>query len=165
METNGKNSFTALRNRKQKRKWYRPKKREGDMCARRPRAIGVCGGRDDWRGVIAGEETVPGAEDEHRDYPRRFLGPNRGPIPGQIRSLWENAKRSAHITQIPLCFRYIQDVFEVARILLVTDSSTDFGLTFRRIFVAWFNFRDSLNRGKLIKLQKNNRRTYLLINI
>lgn len=44
-----------------------------------------------------------------------FLGPptNRGPIPGQIRSLWENAKRSAHITQIPLCFRYIQDVSEV----------------------------------------------------
>lgn len=32
-----------------------------------------------------------------------FLGPptGRGPIPGQIRSLWENAKRSAHITQIP----------------------------------------------------------------
>lgn len=35
-----------------------------------------------------------------------LLGPptGRGPIPGQIRSLWENAKRSAHITQIPALF-------------------------------------------------------------
>jgi len=95
------------------------------MCARRLRAIAVCRSWNDWREVIAGEEMVPGAEDEHTVITRGdFLGPstNRGPIPGQIRSLWENAKRSAHITQIPLCSRYM---FEVVHVLLVIDSLTN----------------------------------------
>lgn len=50
------------------------------MYVRRPRAI-VFVKVERWlkRGVIVGKETVPGAEDEHRDYPRRFLGPTDQP--------------------------------------------------------------------------------------
>jgi len=79
METDGITCNKKQKIREKVRTWYRQKKREQDMCARRPRAIVVCGGLNNWRGVIAREETVPGAEDEHRDYPRRFLGPTDQP--------------------------------------------------------------------------------------
>lgn len=59
------------------------KRREKETRTRRlykgQRAMFVAVKRRLKRGVIAGEETVPEAEDEHRDYPRRFLGPTDRP--------------------------------------------------------------------------------------
>lgn len=56
-------------------------KREGKggymMLAGKERV--VCGESRRGKGVCAGEETVPGAEEERRDYPGRFLGPTDRP--------------------------------------------------------------------------------------
>lgn len=69
------------------------KEKEGqNVYARRPRAR-----------CLWGRKRYQGRRTSAVITRSDFLGPptDRGPISGQIRSLWENAKRSAHITQIP----------------------------------------------------------------
>jgi hypothetical protein len=112
--------------------------------ARRPRASDVCGGRDDWRRVIAGEEMVPEAEDEHRDYRRRFLRPIE--VRSRVRSVRYGKTLNDRLTsQISLCFRCIRNAFRVARFLPITDFSTNLGLASPRPI----NSRgDSFNKSK-----------------